>query len=143
MLLIYIHDISKPIFRPCTPSPRLCYVCRRCMSSVIYCPISPSPSRPSAPFQLQVGFGAWISAGAVVLPRVRVGSWCFVGPNASVEQDVAANCRAVGVPAVVTEGQGTKPADFSDCSEESTPVAANVMLLSASSPSRGVRTALH
>ncbi|MEC9399411.1 MAG: sugar O-acetyltransferase, partial [Myxococcota bacterium] len=45
--------------------------------------------------------GAWIGAGATVIPLREVGQGAMVGAGACVVRDVPAQATAVGVPAKV------------------------------------------
>lgn len=49
--------------------------------------------------KITVGRGAWIGAGAVVLPGVTIGEGAIVGANAVVCDDVANYAIVAGVPA--------------------------------------------
>jgi UDP-perosamine 4-acetyltransferase len=53
---------------------------------------------------------ATVGAGAVVLPRKRVGVNAFVGAGAVVTRDVAANAVVVGVPARILRSRPVLPA---------------------------------
>jgi acetyltransferase-like isoleucine patch superfamily enzyme len=48
---------------------------------------------------VEVGEGALIGIGAVVLPGKKIGAWAVVGAGAVVTKDVAPNATVVGVPA--------------------------------------------
>ena len=48
---------------------------------------------------MQNGDDAWIGAGAVVMPGVKIGNAAVVGAGAVVTNDVAPNTTVVGVPA--------------------------------------------
>jgi acetyltransferase EpsM len=48
---------------------------------------------------VSVGQGACLDDSAVVIPKVRVGSWSYVGPGSVVIRDVAEHTRVAGVPA--------------------------------------------
>ena len=49
--------------------------------------------------------GCYISMGAVIIDRVRIGANSVVGAGAVVTKDVPANVQVVGIPArVVKEG---------------------------------------
>jgi serine O-acetyltransferase len=52
-----------------------------------------------------LGSGVDVGAGAVILGRVRIGDHASIGANAVVLQDVPAGALAVGVPAVIKQGQ--------------------------------------
>ena len=43
--------------------------------------------------------GASLEDSAVVIPKVRVGSWSYVGPGSVVIRDVPDHARVAGVPA--------------------------------------------
>ncbi len=54
--------------------------------------------------------GVLIGAGATVIPEIKIGEWSRIGAGATVVKDIPNYCRAVGVPARVTEikeGGGT------------------------------------
>jgi acetyltransferase EpsM len=54
--------------------------------------------------------GVLVGAGATVIPEIKIGKWSCIGAGATVVKDVPDYCRAVGVPARVTEikeGGGT------------------------------------
>lgn len=53
----------------------------------------------TTPSPVRIGRGAWIGAGAVILPGVTIGRNAVVGANAVVNQDVPDHAVAVGVPA--------------------------------------------
>ena len=48
---------------------------------------------------IDVGAGAWLGAGAVVLDGVRIGDRAIVGASAVVRDDVPEGATAVGIPA--------------------------------------------
>lgn len=50
---------------------------------------------------VQVEEGAWIGAGAVVIPGVKIGKWSVIGAGAVVVTDVPDRVIAVGVPAKI------------------------------------------
>jgi acetyltransferase EpsM len=56
-----------------------------------------------------VGEGTHIGAGAVVIPKVRIGRWCRVGAGAVVVRDLPDHCTAVGNPARVLTDRGGEP----------------------------------
>lgn len=48
-----------------------------------------------------VGNGTVIGAGAIILPKVKIGRYCFIGANAVVTEDIPDFAIAVGSPAKV------------------------------------------
>ncbi|RJQ51026.1 MAG: acyltransferase [Actinobacteria bacterium] len=63
-----------------------------------------SKTRPWAPVQqgpILLEREAWLGAGAIVLPNVRVGSGAVVGAGSVVTRDVPANAVVAGSPARV------------------------------------------
>lgn len=48
---------------------------------------------------VQVGEGAFLGIGSVVIPGVRIGHWSTLGAGAAAIRDVADGVVAVGVPA--------------------------------------------
>jgi sugar O-acyltransferase (sialic acid O-acetyltransferase NeuD family) len=48
---------------------------------------------------VRVGLGAWVCAGATVLPRITIGDDAIVGAGAVVIRDVPANTKVAGIPA--------------------------------------------
>ena len=48
-----------------------------------------------------VGYGSVIGAGAVILPKVKIGRYCFIGANAVVTKDTPDFAIVVGAPAKV------------------------------------------
>jgi maltose O-acetyltransferase len=53
----------------------------------------------SQPEPIHIGDGAWIGAGAIILPGVKLGAGCVVAAGAVVSNDVAPNTLVGGVPA--------------------------------------------
>lgn len=49
----------------------------------------------------QIQDKSYIGAGAIVLPKVKIGKNCVVAAGAVVREDVSDNCMVAGVPAVV------------------------------------------
>lgn len=58
-----------------------------------------------APRPVRIGDGAFVGAGAVILPGVTIGERAVVGANAVVTRDVPAGAVAVGNPARVVDDQ--------------------------------------
>jgi acetyltransferase-like isoleucine patch superfamily enzyme len=50
--------------------------------------------------EIELGDGAWLGAGAIVLPGVRVGAGCVIAAGAVVTTDCEPNGLYAGVPAV-------------------------------------------
>jgi len=46
-----------------------------------------------------LGEGAWIGAGAVVIPGIKIGKWAIVGAGSVVTKDIPDNVVVVGNPA--------------------------------------------
>ncbi len=70
-------------------------------------PVSDRYPRTTAP--LRIGAGAYIGAGATVLPGVTIGAAAIVGAGAVVIRDVAPGTVVVGVPAIEIDPH---PAEF-------------------------------
>lgn len=52
-----------------------------------------------------IGKGTFIAAGAVILPKVRIGNDCIIGAGAVVTKDIGSKCLAIGNPArIIKEG---------------------------------------
>jgi acetyltransferase-like isoleucine patch superfamily enzyme len=47
--------------------------------------------------------GAWVGAGATILPGITVGKYAIVGSDSVVTKDIPSNSVAVGIPAKVIE----------------------------------------
>jgi len=63
----------------------------------------------------QIGDGAYLGAGAVILGDLEIGSGAVIGANSVVRKDVPAGARAVGAPARVLEAAVTpEPAILTD-----------------------------
>jgi acetyltransferase-like isoleucine patch superfamily enzyme len=52
---------------------------------------------------VRIGRGAWLCAGAIVLPGVTIGENALVAAGAVVERDVPPSCLVAGVPARVVK----------------------------------------
>ncbi len=61
-----------------------------------FCSLMPQANVSGA---TQLGTGAYLGAGAVVLPGIRVGDWATLGAGAVAVRDVPAGATVVGVPA--------------------------------------------
>ncbi len=61
-----------------------------------YCSIMPGVGISGG---VQIGFGAYLGVGSVVLENRQVGSWAVVGAQAMVNRGVLPEVTAVGVPA--------------------------------------------
>lgn len=58
----------------------------------------------------EIGDGAYLAAGCVVLGAIKVGEGATIGANAVVTGDVPPNALAVGVPARVVKTDKSEPA---------------------------------
>ena len=59
--------------------------------------------RGQAPYRtwarpISIGDGAWIGAGAIILPGVTIGTNAVVGAGSVVTKDIPDNCLAIGQP---------------------------------------------
>jgi sugar O-acyltransferase (sialic acid O-acetyltransferase NeuD family) len=54
---------------------------------------------------VQIGEGAFIGAGATVIPGIKIGRWSVVGAGSVVIRDVPDNCVAVGNPARIIKNK--------------------------------------
>ena len=61
-----------------------------------------------------IGDDVWIGANAVITAGVRVGNHCVIGAGSVVTGDIPDNSIAVGVPARVVRGVGSKAQDACD-----------------------------
>jgi sugar O-acyltransferase (sialic acid O-acetyltransferase NeuD family) len=50
-----------------------------------------------------IGTGTFIGTGAVIVEKVRIGSWCHIGAGTVVLKDVPDNATVVGVPGQVVK----------------------------------------
>lgn len=55
---------------------------------------------------IKVGNGAWIGAGAIILPGVTIGEHCIIGAGSLVRRDVPARTVVAGNPAKVIRPVG-------------------------------------
>jgi serine acetyltransferase len=60
---------------------------------------------------IEIGDGAWLGAGCIVLDGVRIGKGAIIGAGAVVTSDIPAHCIAVGSPARVVRNLITHPLD--------------------------------
>lgn len=58
---------------------------------------------------VKIGDGAWIGAGATILPGVTIGDGCVIGAGAIVHRDCEPNGLYVGVPARRVKDLGAMP----------------------------------
>ena len=47
---------------------------------------------------IDVGEGAWVGAGAVVIPGIHIGAWSVIGAGSVVVEDIPDGCLAYGNP---------------------------------------------
>jgi acetyltransferase-like isoleucine patch superfamily enzyme len=66
---------------------------------------------------IQIGDGAWLGAGCIVLDGVRVGKGAIIGAGAVVTGDIPDHCIAVGSPARVIRNLKTQPLEQSKLAE--------------------------
>jgi acetyltransferase-like isoleucine patch superfamily enzyme len=68
-------------------------------------PFAAAAARPEIESRpVQIGAGAWIGIGAIVLKGVRIGAGARVGAGAVVSRDVPGGARVEGNPARVVDG---------------------------------------
>lgn len=66
-------------------------------------PVDWTPERPEGPYvtmarPITIGDGAWIGAGALIMPGVSIGDGAVIGAGSVVTKDVPAHTLAVGNP---------------------------------------------
>ncbi|MBN9391119.1 MAG: acyltransferase [Chloroflexi bacterium] len=66
---------------------------------------------------IQVGDGAWLGAGCIVLDGVSIGKGAIIGAGAVVTGDIPDHCIAVGSPARVIRNLVTQPLEQSKLAE--------------------------
>lgn len=64
-------------------------------------PVSPEERQSLVPGHIQIKKGAWIGAGATILPGVTIGENAVVAAGAVVSKDVPVNTIVGGVPAKI------------------------------------------
>jgi carbonic anhydrase/acetyltransferase-like protein (isoleucine patch superfamily) len=60
---------------------------------------------------IEIGDGAWLGAGCIVLDGVKIGKGAIIGAGAVVTSDIPEHCIAVGSPARVVRNLITNPLD--------------------------------
>ena len=78
-----------------------------CVTIIIHSDPSPSPLQkiyPKRTLPVHIKKGAWIGAGAIILPDVTVGECSLVATGAVVTKDVPPYTVVAGVPAKVIKG---------------------------------------
>ncbi|MED3824202.1 acetyltransferase [Priestia flexa] len=55
-----------------------------------------------------IGEGAFIGAGATVIPQKKIGAWSIIGAGSTVTSDLPSYCIAVGSPAIVKNNNSIK-----------------------------------
>lgn len=85
-------------------------------------PLDPAKRRSVQTAAVRVERGAWIGAGATIVPGVTVGENAVVAAGAVVTKDVPANTVVAGVPARVIK-QVTASASLSSVSSPSPPAS--------------------
>lgn len=66
---------------------------------------------------IEIGDGAWLGAGCIVLDGVKVGKGAIIGAGAVVTSDIPDHCIAVGSPARVVRNLVTHPLEQSKLAE--------------------------